>query len=108
MRRGRLRTILQDLPIFLSLNTANIWPELWLPAWDELVVRPVFYLNLFQDFIKKIDLAASLSCLLLGFLSLIRKEVVVDLIKVFQWRVGGRVEGSEVKTGRTGHYYFAQ
>ena len=44
----------------------------------------MFYLNLFQDFIKKIDLAASLSCLLLGYLSLIRKEVVVDLIKVFQ------------------------
>ena len=38
-------------------------------------------------------MAASLSCLLLGFLSLIRKEVVVDLIKMFQWRVEEGEEG---------------
>ena len=52
-------------------------------------------------------MAPSLSCTLLGILSLIRKEVVVDLIKVFQWRVEegrGRGVGSEVKTGKTGHW----
>ena len=66
-----------------------------------------------SEFYKNSHLAASPSCLLLGILRLIRKEVVVDLIKVFQWRVEegrGWREGSEVKTGRTGHaghYYFA-
>ena len=88
-----MRTIIQDLTNYHSITQLNICPQLsllrgmsWLSGQDQ--GGPVWHLNLFENFIKKIDLAASLSCLLLGYLSLIRKEVVVDLIKVFQWRVG--------------------
>ena len=63
-----------------------------------------------SEFYKNRDLAPALSCLLLADRTLIRKEVVVDLIKVFQWRVeeGGGHWGENRQDWRlkTGHYYF--
>ena len=119
MRRGRLRTILQDLPIFLSLNTANIWPELWLPAWDELVVRPgPGRASVASQFISGFYKKDWLGCL--SFLppagipefdkkgSCGRFDQSVPVVEGGRGGGGGRGrEGSEVKTGRAGHYYFA-